>query len=511
MGGFLAQIGAVLGILADAAWLSGAVRLLSPVVALRAGRHLRPIRDVENDCPWSSIPRNRYAFASPVDVTACQGRNFADCVKAYRKRHPRYIEVHKLADGTLELVGYASEEVASLIDQDGPTKATRATVFSKRWSQAPEIVHIPSGVVSIGSTQDHVKGGSRLECQLYASTPSVSFGSEGVAPAAPSKYEPAPKPPEKRSNEEYQRWMNDFVAALEGDMPAPHRKFLVDVNRGQRLANPDHPVVRALEHQWYVLRGIRPDLDKNEFLYGIHPVARQLLNAYLKRECEKRLSAAVRRMKPIEKHILGEELSLMSLAASMPNGPSPLSNIRSGTALYDLLDSANMLEAPLNEKGTQRRTVRAECVDGLIRILSGEILSDVPKRSKTRHGHTRLELDGFALKSYRFLAGGDSAPRLKGFRLEYITLGEDGVKTTIRLRSSQPVIDPSKAVAISFSRLGDKREELRLGFPDPQTVQLPLYTFNAGSVLEIEVWSDQQQPEPIEVVNLQANGRGGDD
>lgn len=165
--GWLAPAAALLGIIADALGLAQSMTARLPRFALRAQRKLRPIRDAVDGYSLAEIPRGRYAFASPTDLQDVSPLDFTTQVSGYRKQHPGYFEVHKLANGEIEVVGYATDLDANTIEQDtSPIEPIRFGLYSKRGRRVPEIVSLPSDSFLVRGFF-YNRAGSCLDCLRF--------------------------------------------------------------------------------------------------------------------------------------------------------------------------------------------------------------------------------------------------------------------------------------------------------------------------------------------------------
>ena len=98
---------------------------------LRAERRLRPLRTPELGCSVRDLPAGVYGFTySPA----------FEASPLFAQQSWRSFEFHKLADGSIAMVGYVSAEDARLLRE---SVAGRVTLYPDPWQDANELVSIP--------------------------------------------------------------------------------------------------------------------------------------------------------------------------------------------------------------------------------------------------------------------------------------------------------------------------------------------------------------------------------
>ena len=97
---------------------------------LRATRGLRALETAEEGTAAEKQPNGVYGFTySP-----------AEAVPLFTKKTWHSFEVHKLADGTLHLVGFATAKEAEIVRTGAQAEIT---LFPDPWETATEVVSVP--------------------------------------------------------------------------------------------------------------------------------------------------------------------------------------------------------------------------------------------------------------------------------------------------------------------------------------------------------------------------------
>jgi hypothetical protein len=97
---------------------------------LRATRGLRALDGAEEGFAAERQPNGVYGFTySP-----------AEAVPLFTKKTWHSFEVHKLADGTLHLVGFVTAKEAEIVRRAAPAEIT---LFPDPWEDAKELVSVP--------------------------------------------------------------------------------------------------------------------------------------------------------------------------------------------------------------------------------------------------------------------------------------------------------------------------------------------------------------------------------
>jgi len=98
---------------------------------LRAERGLRPLQAAEQGTSVRDLPPGVYGFTySPA----------FEATPLFAQRSWRSFEFHKLADGTVAIVGYVTAADANIVNENGPA---RVTLYPDAWNDANQLVSIP--------------------------------------------------------------------------------------------------------------------------------------------------------------------------------------------------------------------------------------------------------------------------------------------------------------------------------------------------------------------------------
>jgi hypothetical protein len=101
---------------------------------LRNERHLRPLPDVDNDRPLSELPAGVYGFIPPWTA------DDQDVTVSKDSKGTATLEIHKLGDGAVHLVGFVSEAGAGTLKSD---KSGTIMLFPLPWEEATTLAAVP--------------------------------------------------------------------------------------------------------------------------------------------------------------------------------------------------------------------------------------------------------------------------------------------------------------------------------------------------------------------------------
>jgi len=113
-----------------------------------------------------TVPNSTYWFGADLDVG--DGSSLAETDDG--EFHDLF-EIHKLADGRFALVGYVSADAVANLKQ--AKAGTRFTLYSRRWTGAPEIVsiRIPSGHLRMAGASSPGSGSDVVAGRYFSSWP----------------------------------------------------------------------------------------------------------------------------------------------------------------------------------------------------------------------------------------------------------------------------------------------------------------------------------------------------
>lgn len=136
---------------------------------LRNRENVLRMKQAESGKPLSEIPDGSSGFAhasglnNPLEAITLDSQGYSD-----------RLEVHKLASGQIELIGYVGSETFDRI-RLGLSEGEAITFFSSEWTDAPNLVSVPLGslkcprsrLVSLDDEKDK-HGGliSALDCRV---------------------------------------------------------------------------------------------------------------------------------------------------------------------------------------------------------------------------------------------------------------------------------------------------------------------------------------------------------
>lgn len=117
---------------------------------VRRSRALRALVPEENDLRLSRAPRAVFAFVDLLDLPRfLRDPRDAEFRLGSGPLHvPREIEVHRLRDGSILIVGFVSRDVALQLDA-GPAKGAQFTLYNVAWSSAEYLVSLPLADIKV--------------------------------------------------------------------------------------------------------------------------------------------------------------------------------------------------------------------------------------------------------------------------------------------------------------------------------------------------------------------------
>jgi hypothetical protein len=134
---------------------------------LRARNHVTLISATASQKTLGEIPPGSYAFVFAPFVA----HSAPNALQVHTHSDPAYFEVHKLAGGQTEFVGYVGSETKQRL-QRGLSAGEKLTLYSSSWQQAPNLTAIAFGSVKCTRSWDipvRRKGGTivlfALDCK----------------------------------------------------------------------------------------------------------------------------------------------------------------------------------------------------------------------------------------------------------------------------------------------------------------------------------------------------------
>jgi hypothetical protein len=118
---------------------SAAGELSTPPSALRDLHSVSLIRAAESGLPLPEMPTSSFGFVEAPYLILWR-RPDKICVHSVQRSTG--MEVHKLQNGKIEIVGYVGAETLTRI-RTGLNKADKLTLYSHRWAEAPHLVSLP--------------------------------------------------------------------------------------------------------------------------------------------------------------------------------------------------------------------------------------------------------------------------------------------------------------------------------------------------------------------------------
>ena len=141
------------------------------VEELRARNHVTLIPASSSQKTLGEIPAGSYAFVFAPFVA----HSAPNALQVYAHNDPAYFEVHKLANGQTEFVGYVGSDTKERL-QKGLSMGEVLTLYSSSWPKAQDLTAISFGSVKCMRSRDMAvrrKGGTivlfALDCKAIQS------------------------------------------------------------------------------------------------------------------------------------------------------------------------------------------------------------------------------------------------------------------------------------------------------------------------------------------------------
>jgi len=138
---------------------------------LRARNHVTLIPASSSQKTLGEIPAGSYAFVFAPFVA----HSAPNALQVYAHNDPAYFEVHKLAGGQTEFVGYVGSDTKERL-QKGLSAGEMLTLYSSSWPKAQDLTAISFGSVKCMRSRDMAvrrKGGTivlfALDCKAIQS------------------------------------------------------------------------------------------------------------------------------------------------------------------------------------------------------------------------------------------------------------------------------------------------------------------------------------------------------
>jgi hypothetical protein len=138
---------------------------------LRAQNHVTLIPASSSQKTLGEIPAGSYAFVFAPFVA----HSAPNALQVYAHNDPAYFEVHKLANGQTEFIGYVGSDTKERL-QRGLSAGEMLTLYSSSWPKASELTAISFGSVKCMRSRDMAirrKGGTivlfALDCKAMQS------------------------------------------------------------------------------------------------------------------------------------------------------------------------------------------------------------------------------------------------------------------------------------------------------------------------------------------------------
>ena len=135
---------------------------------LRVQNHVTLIPASSSQKTLGEIPAGSYAFVFAPFVA----HSAPNALQVYTHNDPAYFEVHKLANGQTEFVGYVGSDTKERL-QKGLTTGEMLTLYSSPWPKASDLTAISFGSVKCMRSRDMAirrKGGTivlfALDCRV---------------------------------------------------------------------------------------------------------------------------------------------------------------------------------------------------------------------------------------------------------------------------------------------------------------------------------------------------------
>jgi hypothetical protein len=116
---------------------------------LRARNHVTLIPASSSKKTLGDAPAGSYAFVFAPFVA----HSAPNALQVYTHNDPAYFEVHKLASGQMEFVGYVGSDTKERL-QKGLSTGEMLTLYSSPWPKAPDLTAIAFGSVKCMRSRD---------------------------------------------------------------------------------------------------------------------------------------------------------------------------------------------------------------------------------------------------------------------------------------------------------------------------------------------------------------------
>jgi hypothetical protein len=127
---------------------------------IRNIHQVRKLEVTENDLVFSVAPRGVYGFGYGHSLQYGPG-----VIKLNRNNEFTKYEYHKLKDGVGEIIGFLSPDVASYIVREDRPAGFHATIYNKKWINAPALVSIPLNIINNSNNREVIlDDGTRFYC-----------------------------------------------------------------------------------------------------------------------------------------------------------------------------------------------------------------------------------------------------------------------------------------------------------------------------------------------------------
>jgi len=117
---------------------------------IRLRHSVRKLRELEHGLPIGEVPNGVYGFAFPNEVEFllrerddgnASWMQYKHAALAPNQEYSSRIEIHKLQDGTLSVVGFLSEADLQLLES--PNADGRVILYQKPWEEARAVASVP--------------------------------------------------------------------------------------------------------------------------------------------------------------------------------------------------------------------------------------------------------------------------------------------------------------------------------------------------------------------------------
>lgn len=135
---------------------------------LRTRNKVVRMKDTESDKPLSEVPAGSFGFALPSELML----HSPEQVRVEPRGYADNFELHKLADGHIELLGYVGPETLDHL-RFGLHSGEEVTFYSDAWKDAPNLVAVPISqfkcnrdrTVELETSQKHPTLLDALDCK----------------------------------------------------------------------------------------------------------------------------------------------------------------------------------------------------------------------------------------------------------------------------------------------------------------------------------------------------------